>query len=102
MISFLENHTKLNYKLAKELKIPKCNVKCGKHTWNEVIFIDIPIWLVLVMPGEQPAKASYYNDKKETFFSASLKYKLLCMYDFEKLTNVDHFRGVFLLNSNII
>ena len=44
---------------------------------------------------------SSYNKLKDLIFGENIKYKLICIYDFQKglLEDNNHFRGVFLLNS---
>ena len=80
---------------------PKCNTKCGKCSWQEIMFDNDPIWLVNEVLKEEEKSISFLDNQKNLKFNEKLSYRLLCVYDLKKnvIEELNHFRGIFFLNS---
>lgn len=93
--------------LSNKLQLNKasCKNKCGKCSWDEIIFESVPFWFVRELNNELKSIGSLIEEFKDLVIDDKVKYKLLCLYDFIKDTEnekLNHFKGIFYLNSKFI
>ena len=63
-----------------QLNKKSCNKKCGKCSWDKIVFENVPFWLVRELREENRTVASF-KESANLIFDDKITFKLLCVYD---------------------
>ena len=79
-----------------------CGQQCGKCSVETIVFEDQPLWLIYELNENDKSTIESYKNRLDLIIDKDNQYKLLCIYQFidsKKKNALNHFNGIFYLNS---